>query len=317
MKTRRGFTIIELLIAMALSSIVIFGLLQAYNNIMKYIKTVQEIQVVNRKICLLFNQMERDFMTAFIPPIIEKVKPEKEEPKKDESVEAKPEEKSEEEKKLNKIKNYFIAQNDDNGLAKRINDHRTYPLKNVSFINTNPLQVYGQSRTRLVRVMYELEVDKKRSKGELICYNLWRKETEDLENYRAKEDVVGFTTKSKFTQIRKHLIADGISDFFIQYFYKGEKKNEKEKNEQNKIEKKVLDTWGDTKETSGVVPNKVMVYASFWDEQLSKKVSFQATFPVMSFSLTKDKNGTAKPAAQTPPTTTPPTTPPKPHGGKP
>lgn len=296
MKLKQAFTIIELLIAMALSSIVIVGLLQAYNNIMKYIKNVQEIQTANRKVCLLFNQMERDFMTAFIPPIIEKIKSEKEEKpedkKKEDEKKTEPESKEskekQEEKKLEQLKKYFIAQNNDTGLAKTLNEKRTYPFKNVSFINTNPLQFYSQKRTRLVRVMYELVLDKKRSKGENFCYNLYRKETNDLENFKVKEDEVGLTTKSKFTQIRKHLIADGIHEFFIQYYYQGKTKS-KSGPDGSKINKKILDTWGDTKETSGIVPNKVSVYISLWDEQLSKNVSMQAIFPIISFSLIEEK----------------------------
>lgn len=318
MKSKPAFTIIELILVIGLSGIVIMGMMQAYNNIMRYLKTIQEMQSVNRKACLLFNQMERDFMTAFIPPVMKKITPEKNSKPKDDqssdkndqdkksddsekiedSTKSSEEKKKSAEKKREALKKYFIANIDDNSLPKRINEVRTYQFKNVTFINTNPFQVYGQSRVRLVRVMYELVLDKTRSKGDIYCYNLWRKETENLENTKVKEDEVGFTTKSKTTQIRKILVADGIKEFFVQYVYQGRPKNNEKLTaaqieagesgeDEEKIEEKIFDTWGENSKTIGVVPNRVNVYITFWDEKLLKTASLQTTFPVMSFSLLK------------------------------
>ena len=67
-----AFTLLEVMIALSLSCIVVFGMLQAYRNLMSYLDKVRDILVANRQVCLLFNQMERDFNTAFIPPIYKK-----------------------------------------------------------------------------------------------------------------------------------------------------------------------------------------------------------------------------------------------------
>ena len=344
MRSKPAFTIIELILVIGLSGVVIMGMMQAYNNIMRYLKTIQEMQAVNRKACLLFNQMERDFMTAFIPSDLKKIIPEKdrqakggrasdknEQEKKsnepEDSTKSPEDKKKDAEKKREALRKYFIANIDDNSLLKIINDTRTYQFKNVTFINTNPFQIYGQSRVRLVRVMYELVLDKTRSKGDVYCYNLWRKETENLENTKVKEDEVGFTTKSKTTQIRKILVADGIKEFFVQYVYQGRpRSNEKltaaqseageTGEDEEKIEEKAFDTWGENSKTIGVVPNRVNVYITFWDEKLLKTASLQTTFPVMSFSLLKEienkKNSSHKkapesgPSALTPPEAQPP-----------
>ena len=318
MKSKPAFTIIELILVIGLSGIVIMGMMQAYNNIMRYLKTIQEMQSVNRKACLLFNQMERDFMTAFIPHVLKKITPEKDKQvkgdkpsdkndqdkksddseKTEDSTKSPEDKKKDVEKKREALKKYFIANIDDNSLPKRINETRTYQFKNVTFINTNPFQVYGQSKVRLVRVMYELVLDKTRSKGDAYCYNLWRKETENLENTKVKEDEVGFTTKARTTQIRKYLVADGIKEFFVQYVYQGRPKSSEKLTsaqseagetgeDEEKIEEKVFDTWGENSKTIGVVPNRVNVYITFWDEKLLKTASLQTTFPVMSFSLLK------------------------------
>lgn len=323
--TRPGFTIIELILVIALSSIVIVGMMQAYNNVMRYLNTIQEMQAVNKKACLLFNQMECDFTTALIPPILKKITPKKNSQEKnsqakdgksaeknDQEKETSDEEDSDKtkgkspedkkkakEKKRETLKKYFLASIDDNGAAKRIDGTRTYQFKNVTFVNSNPFQVYGQNRVRFVRVMYELVLDKKRSKGDTYCYNLWRKETENLENTKLKEDEVGLTTRTRATQIRKVLVADGIKEFFVQYVYQCRPKS-KEKltaaqieagesgEDEEKIEEKVFDVWGENSQTMGVVPNRVNVYITFWDEKLVKTASLQTTFPVMSFSLLKE-----------------------------
>lgn len=308
MRHRQAFTIIEVLIALSLSSVIIFGMMQTYNNVMRYLNTVQEVQSANRKACLLFNQMERDFSTAFMPPLLEPIKKEKnaeslenKDSKDDSKEKSKDGDKKESDKddsagkddkeknaKADKLKIYFVADTNENELPKNINEHKTYPFKSVSFINTNPFQVYEQRKARVVRVLYELVVDKAKSKGGLLCYNLYRKETEDLANFKAKENEFD-NAKDKKNIIRKHLVADGVKNMFLQYVYQGYKKTEDKKPQKKEIEELIFDSWGEKKETKGVIPCRVEIVIEFWDDKLSKSISMQATFPVFSFSLINDE----------------------------
>ena len=68
MRNKKAFSLLELLIALSLSSFIMMGLLQSYRSLVRYLDRSRELIGVNRRICLLFNQMERDFMTAFISP---------------------------------------------------------------------------------------------------------------------------------------------------------------------------------------------------------------------------------------------------------
>jgi type II secretory pathway component PulJ len=295
---------IEVLIALALSSIIIFGMMQNYNNVMRYLNRVREILNDDRKTCLLFNQIERDFSTAFIPPLLEQIKPEKEAEKKEEKQEGesqkKPEDKEKQEsQRREKLKIYFMAQCNDNELPKKLNGQRCYPFKSVSFINTNPLQVYGQKRIRVARVLYELVIDKAHSKGEILSYKLYRKEAEDLENFKAKEDELE-STKDRKKVVRTHLVADGIKDMFLQYVYRAyKKKDDKKTSEKQEIEELLLDVWGiDKKETYGVIPCSVNLVISFWDEKFTKSMTMQVMLPILSFSLIKDEEKKEKKGQQ-------------------
>ncbi|KKQ32601.1 MAG: hypothetical protein US49_C0006G0052 [candidate division TM6 bacterium GW2011_GWF2_37_49] len=304
MRREQAFTIIEVLIALSLSSIIIFGMMQAYNNVMRYLNTVQEVQSANRKVCLLFNQMERDFSTAFIPPLLESMSTgtdsngspakdaaveEKEEPKEEDKNKATDGKEKDESAKKEKLKIYFMANTNENELSKTINEHKTYPFKSVSFINTNPFQIYEQRKARVVRVFYELVIDKARSKGDNLCYNLYRKETEDLNNFKAKENEFD-NVKDKKKIVRTHLVADGVKNMFLQYVYQGYKKTDDKKPQKKDVEELVFDSWGEKQETKGVSPCRVEIVVYFWDEKLSKSIAMQATFPVLSFSLVQEDN---------------------------
>lgn len=328
MKFKSAFTLIEVMIAIALSSIIIFGMMQNYNNVVRYLNYVRETLNETRRTCLLFNQIERDFSTAFIPPLLETMKPEKTaqgadqkqtQNKEAENTAKKPAEKDkatkdkEDAQKKEKLKLYFVAQRNDNEISKKLNDQRCFPFKSVSFINTNPLQVYGEKRICVVRVIYEMVIDKARSKGELLSYKLYRKEVEDLDNVAGKENEFE-NVKDKKKVVRTHLVADGIKDLFLQYVYMGYKKtDDKKAQEKKEIEELLLDVWGtDKKETFGVVPCRVNILVSFWNDKLTKSVTYQAVFPILSFSLVKDEQ---EEKSETSPQNTSPT--PQPNAGNP
>jgi prepilin-type N-terminal cleavage/methylation domain-containing protein len=79
MKKQKAFTLLEILISMALSSFIIFGFMQSYQNLMKYLERARGMIQTNRKLCLLFHQFERDITSAFIQLPHEEIKPAKEE----------------------------------------------------------------------------------------------------------------------------------------------------------------------------------------------------------------------------------------------
>lgn len=300
MKKQASFTLLETLIALSLSCVVIFGMLQTYHNLIDYLKHVQAMLNTNRKVCLLFNQMERDFNTAFIPPLYKEVTTEeqKEEKAKEEKKEQQPkkeltkeEQEKEKEKEQEKLKDFFLAVANEQELS-RFDGKNAYPFKSLTLINTNPLQVYGQRCIRIVRVLYELQLDKENTNKESPCYKLWRRETTDINNVKVKVDeFAGPTPASKANPIRTHLVADNIKELFIEYVYKKEPTlDTQEKKESKEPEEKIFFSWGDKKETWGIVPTRAEVTISFWNDEQTNSQTFKACFPVLSFPTQKQED---------------------------
>lgn len=304
MKARRAFTLLEVTIALSLSCVVVFGMLQAYRNLMAYLDKVRDILAANRQVCLLFNQMERDFNTAFIPPLYKEYSKEgfdagKGESNKEDATKEKPadkkeltkeEQEKEKQKASEKLKNYFLASYDEQNV-RRHEGRSVYPFKNVAMINTNPLQVYGHRRVRLARVVYELSLDKEKSKGGEPCYQLWRKETTDIDNVKMKVDEFAAPTeKEKANPIRSYLVADNIKNFYVEYVFK-EKKEEKEgeKKEKGEEEEKKFFAWGDRKETMAIVPARVEVIIEFWNELQTQSHEYRASFVVFSYPTEREE----------------------------
>jgi len=296
MKNSLSFTILELLIALSLSSFVILGMLQGYRNISNYIDRTRRLMVVNRQVCLFFNQIERDLNASFIPFLHEEIKSTQE--KADVGAQALKEKAAEKEKE--EKKNYFVGQIKE-GEEVKVGGRRREFFKSVNFITTNALRIYGQKRVRLVRVMYELVKDKQRSKGEKVCYNLFRRETTNLKNFQFKEEE-SVLEKNKKTSIKTHLIAENVKELFFEYITpQTEKEKEKEviaKEEKKRVRRFV---WGDKDETRDVVPEQTEIFVTFWDDELERAYSFECLIPVFSYPTEKkEKKEEKKETEKTP-----------------
>ena len=77
MRARSSFTLLELLIVMSISTIIMMGMMQGQRNVMHFLDRAKILMSVNRRVCLLFNQIERDISTAHIPTLSEPIKKEK------------------------------------------------------------------------------------------------------------------------------------------------------------------------------------------------------------------------------------------------
>jgi prepilin-type N-terminal cleavage/methylation domain-containing protein len=288
MKMLRGFTLLEMILAMSLSSIIVVGLVQLYRSVMNSFVVAQDLMSVDRKVSLLFNQMERDFSSAYVPFLEIEKKSDKE--------------KAAAEKKVKEQRKTFFV-----GMVKeqfeptsKIQGKRAELLSYVSFICTNPLQIIDESRQRLVRVVYELAVDRAKSADGQMAYQLVRRETTDLGNVRAW--VSDFESPVQKHTIRTYVVADNIKGLFIEYSMPRESKDEKTE------EKKELTLfrWGDREETKAVVPQKVSIWMDIWDDNKRRSFRFHAVVPVLSYPTHDPSKGkkTAdqqkKPAAKKP-----------------
>jgi len=293
MKKQVSFTIIELLIAMSIGSFIVLGMTRGYQNVQKIVAKTRTLFQFDKSISLTFNQIERDINTAFIPFLAKEESSSLSKKKKGEGKESK---KKKPESKTNTI--FFIGSiYEDRG--RKINNQKYELFNSISLVNTNPLQVWGQKRSRLVRVGYELVKNKNKSQDEKDSYDLFRKETRDLKNetFKAKEDIP--QKQASLFEIKTELIVTNIKEMFIKYTMRTQP--EKEGTKEKIIS---LFEWGKSreenkqiKETENSVPEKVMVRISLWDETLKTDKTFECIIPVLTYPTIKPaqpKNAHAK-----------------------
>lgn len=120
MVLKKGFGLIELVIAMAISTVISVILFSSFWQIQRNIKKSDSIIELDRTIAVLQNQLEKDTAAIFIP------------------------EQSYEEK----LERVFYSVNE--------NDN----VKEFTFITTNSLQVYNSLTPKIVRVTYQLKENK-------------------------------------------------------------------------------------------------------------------------------------------------------------
>ena len=298
-KNRRpSFTILELLIAMSLSSFVMMGLMQGYHSLVKYIERSREMMITNRRVCLMFNQIERDLMTAFIPEPHEEIIPDSEKAKHI----GKPDKKKEDEKKilsdkekekkkkekLEEKSKFFLGEKDEGEFIK-VNNKRYERFKSLTFITTNALQVFGEKRRRFVRVRYELVHDKRKSKDGNLYFDLIRKETMDLKNEKMKIDQ--WAKDSEQIPIRQHVVAEGIKGMYLEYVtIKKEEEKTLEKRRKKEVEEAREFAWGDKDYTKGVVPQRIELLVSFWNSEMTDSQSFQIIIPMLSYPTDREED---------------------------
>jgi len=309
-KVNTGFTIFELLIALFLSGVVMAGLLQSYQSLMTYLENSREIMNTNRKVCLLFNQLERDFTTSFIPVlhkeiISDKDKGKKKQDKQDDKKEDEPfdtpktatqdesgkDEKKKKQKEKEEKKDFFFGASEDGDVIK-IEGKRVEPFKHVTFITTNALQVYGQRRVRFVRVKYELVKDKAKSTRDKESYTLVRRETEDIKNVKVKISDSD-EKQAKENPVRVYELADMIKSMYVVYVTEEEKEEDEKETKRTKKpeEPKELRSfaWGEKDYSKGVVPEHVEIKIIFWNSDMTGERSFDAIFPIFSYPTERDK----------------------------
>ncbi len=215
-KNHQGFTLIELVIAIALSSIVALALYTGFWQTRRTVTNLLNIINDDMSLAVIYHQLERDLMGAFIPDqgMPQKKEPAQAELQQTETKEAaekkeEPKAKAAEQKKLAEKK--AAEQKEQRPLIKKVFYATGTPLlQQLTFISHNPLTVYTDPRqatgtVRLVRIMYTLEPDKE-TPG---TYRLYRQESTELEAQKFAD------TK----KIRRYELARNIQRISLSYIY--------------------------------------------------------------------------------------------------
>lgn len=207
MLLRNGFGLLEVVLSLAISSILALVLLQSTSQMNKIYQKVAAVSAIDRSLTLIQQQFDRDFSGIFMPEITL----ETEQPREDgadttekKAQEAKTDTQKEEPKEV-RLPHAFFSKNDGVGNCVQL-----------TCITTNPVAVYNQVSPRMVRVVYTLEPD------------IHNPETFVL--LRQQSDQLDF---KKFTQegsgaVRKYMVADGIQSCKIDFMIPKPKEEKKE-----------------------------------------------------------------------------------------
>lgn len=279
---KKGFSLLEVMLALVISSGIMIGLMQSYRSAERYLRRTNAVIRLNRSACLLFNQLERDFTTAYMGPFLsdEKITPT--------TAQAQPNQKEKPKEQLN----VFTAVSYED-IRYRKAEHVAELFKSVSLINTGPLTIAHEHRIRLVRVVYELVEDKKMSRGpEQPRYTLTRKETYNLRNNEAKEQLKNSEQPTKFNEVRSHVIARNVVNLFVSYlFLQNDKKSTKPG---MPVEDLRLADTKKNKEKLTSLPYLVEVECTLEDADEQMQGTYRESFPIIAYSLPPPE----KPASQ-------------------
>lgn len=229
---KSGFTLLEVLIATAIASVLTVTLFLSFNQINNSVRKTAEVVDTFETALLVDRLLFHDFLGAFIPvqavPEQKKKKPTSQEEakkptqqktgeKEAKKTESKEQPEQEKEKKVPVIKDPFMGQNE----GER--------MKVLTCITANPMRVYwgektGEPKPCCVRVVYTLEEQKAQRGKKEPRYTLYRQEGTEL-------DLSLYTKKE--SSIERYLIADNIISCTARFMVVVEKEKEKEEKAEN------------------------------------------------------------------------------------
>ncbi|OGB84071.1 hypothetical protein A3F66_06140 [candidate division TM6 bacterium RIFCSPHIGHO2_12_FULL_32_22] len=280
---KSGFTLIELIIAFTISTMIAAGLFLSFSQVQKSTKIIEKMLSIDAPIFTFSNQFEKDISGAFEPkfwfPKEEEKQEQKESPKKVEEENNKkpaPPAKKEEYQKIEKV--FFSANQNKN-------------LKELTFITANPLQSYDNYKPRIARVLYKLVPDENNKDA----FKLTRKESLNLDYAKINDK-----------NIPEYDLISNIKSFSITYIYpeqpKEEKKNPEKKPEEKKTEEpkevKMLtaEAWeykekDKEKEGEGlpIIPQFILVRITIWDLYQEEETSFEIRYQILAFEEKKEE----------------------------
>ncbi|HJZ24240.1 MAG TPA: prepilin-type N-terminal cleavage/methylation domain-containing protein [Candidatus Babeliales bacterium] len=264
--TKPGFSVIELMIVIALASLMSLALFQSFYQSNRIVQRADLMMDVDERIIHIQDRLEKDISGAFVPLFAQakKKKAEFEEREKKEQVEqnnknesAKKEPK---EKRFMPIEKVFFCSLQ----GKNINE--------LTLITSNPLIGYESTQPRIARVRYLLKQDTKNKRA----FSLFRQESPELI----------YQTFVSTKNPRSYLIADNIKRLSIDFYRpKTSKKNNNKDNEDEGFVK--ARSWNSDKQAKAkdpryLIPPYLEITVDLWNNQQTKSHIFELIIPLYS-----------------------------------
>lgn len=287
---KRGFTLIELMVAMFMASIVSLALFTALSQSLNIQKIVDDFLYLTAHEYMIHNQLSIDLMGAFVPIKGEKAAQSHNSSKKSQNSSAQPTptksaQGSAPEKKEKPLEKVFLG------------TEKKSMFDTLTFITRNPLIIYwsessGHAKAKRARVIYRLEIEEGEKEE---SYKLTRQEGAEL---------VAKKYDSKETNARKQTVATGIKSMQLSYLFsfsqedqekkketqhnaKEAEKTSQKSNPRSKITFKTINHWNSDdnnqyKETKTAIPDFVQITTELWDKQRKKSRTITTTVPLVS-----------------------------------
>lgn len=267
--TRAGFTLIEVLIATALSSLLAASLFYSYAQINKIVVYMTDYVDMFSTVILVDQVFSKDVAGAFFPVQALPTKPKKKaestpkDTRQKSEKEASPPAEVQEQKPL--LKDPFISQNRNNNMSL------------YSFITNNPKRIFwgaktGEPKPNVARVVYTLEEDKSATKQQ-STFILYRQEGTEL-------NIDMYTSKD--SKIERYKIADNIKECKLTFQVQAEPG--KDKKEAGEV--KTFNDWKVGKDEEDLrskvkLPHKVIMELTLWDTAKVRERTFTLVAPIM------------------------------------
>jgi len=252
-----GFALVEMILSIAISSFVSLVLFTILLQVQKSAQFVESDVSIGMQIMTGYERLQKDFTgmfwPQFMPPKIKRPD-QTQAPGSGARGDGQPGLKSgtilEEELSGPQISKIIFSENT------RFDDLQI--LKECSFITSNPLQVYGETKPCVARVIYTLEPEENNNSG---SFTLYRQEALNLDYQQAKKD------SSKFALI------SGLRSFNLDFFYQEQIKPDQElgliKKQELELDQFSQQVAGDQQENNqqdlaGRVPSYVKINLSLW-----------------------------------------------------
>jgi prepilin-type N-terminal cleavage/methylation domain-containing protein len=273
-----GFSLLEIVIAIAIGAIVSVLLYQATSQTARVVKTIDVLIDVHSELALFIDRVTKDVSGAFVPRIAidEKEAPPEKKPEK------KPEEKKppSPEKKKETEHNVFVVQN------MTLDEKAPRGSSLFTFISTSPLSVYGEFVPRRVRIAYVIE-SQKDSKG---LYKLVRYESTEI-------DLKKFEEKQRSNVIKGYSIVRNIKSLRVEC-YAAQEEAEQESQEKDKDKAKYKEakpireyerftSWKSSerkKNKQSFLPEWVVLKGALVDARQKRELSYEVLIPIPAWN---------------------------------
>lgn len=250
---KAGFTLIEMLLVLALSSLLLLILFGAFTQSNKFVQSANEYIDTYTPLTIAYHQCNKDISGATVPlHVFAQEKDEKEK-------------KAQEEKQAQKLTKIFFF------------NTKEGQLDTFTCISNNPMQTYwsdrvGKARPYLVRVVYRLLVDEDDEVAGPPSYKLVRQSDSELD----------FDVYKSGGKIREYTLLRNIKQIFIS----STALIETQENETTKRELQTFDTWDSDSpavkrnKKPVYIPNAITLKIVLWDNEKINSEEFVVTIVI-------------------------------------